>query len=188
MTKRWILATMVLATAACGGANAGATAAPSSPTAQSTAAGAPTDSPLGAPAQSATYACADSRGGGTTRSNVVTVRAAAGTGYDRFVIEFDGPVPGYQVTRQTGAAFTQDASGQLVTLDGSAGVLIRLAPASSSPSAPLAISPRATVLREGRNVGDFEGVVHWGLGLASAACMHVFTLDSPPRLVVDFKT
>jgi hypothetical protein len=43
------------------------------------------------------------------------------------------------------------------------------------------------VLRDVRNVGDFEGVVHWGVGLASAACMHVFTLDSPPRLVIDFK-
>lgn len=92
------------------------------------------------------------------------------------------------MTRQSAATFTQDASGKQVTLDGSAGVLVRLAPASSSPSAPLGISPRATVLRDVRNVGDFEGVVHWGVGLASARCMHVFTLDSPPRLVIDFKT
>jgi hypothetical protein len=133
-----------------------------SPTAAASATAAPSDS--------AAYACTNSSGGGTARANVTTVRAAAATGYDRFVIEFDGPVPGYQVTRQSGATFTQDASGKPVTLDGSAGVLVRLAPASSSPSAPLAISPRATVLREVRNVGDFEGVVHWGVGLASAAC------------------
>ncbi len=184
MRRPWLLALTALAVAACGAPSA---AAPP-PTAAASASPAAATTPSAAPSDSAAYACTDSRGGGAARADVTTVRASAGTGYDRFVIEFDGPVPGYQVTRQPGAAFTQDASGQLVTLDGSAGVLVRLAPAGSSPSAPHAISPGGTVLREGRNVGDFEGVVHWGLGLASAACMHVFTLDSPPRLVIDFKT
>jgi hypothetical protein len=184
MRRPWLLAIAALAGAACGAP----IAAPSSPTAATSPAPAASSSPLGAPADTGAYACADSSGGGTARAGVTTIRAGAATGYDRFVVEFDGPVPGYQVTRQPSAVFTQDASGKQVVLDGASGVLVRLAPASNGPGAPLAISPRAAVLREVRNVGDFEGVVRWGLGLASPACMHVFTLDSPSRLVIDFKS
>ena len=144
--------------------------------------------PSPAPVSGPAFACADASGGGASRANVVAVRAAAGPGYDRFVLEFDGPVPGYSAVRQTSATFTQDASGRLVTLDGSSGVLVRLEPAASKPSAPLAASPRSTVLRDVRQVGDFEGVVHWGLGLAAPACMRAFTLDGPARLVIDFKS
>jgi hypothetical protein len=193
MRRRWFLVPVVFAVAACSGP---AAAAPSSSASASvpaaTASAAPTAvasaDPTAAPTDSAAYACADSSGGGPGRANVVTVRGAAGTGYDRFVIEFDGPVPGYRVTRQNNANFIVDASGMPVTLDGSAGVVVRLEPASSAPSAPRGISPRSSVLRDARNVGDFEAVVHWGVGLASPACMHVFTLDSPSRLVIDFKT
>ena len=187
MTGPWFLAPAILLLAACGGGTAAAVSPPASPSAAAPpASSSPTPAP--APTDSTAYACTDSSGGGTGRANVVTVRGAAAAGYDRFVIEFDGPVPGYRVTRQNNATFTEDASGQMVTLDGSAGVLIRLEPASSQPSAPRSVSPRGSVLRAGQNVGDFEGVVHWGVGLATPACMHVFTLDSPSRLVIDFKS
>lgn len=183
MRRPWLLAIAALAGAACGAP----ITAPSSPAAATSPSPAAAASPLGAPGDSGAYACADSSGGGAARASVTTIRTGAATGYDRFVIEFDGPVPGYQVTRQSGAAFTQDASGRTVVLDGAAGVLVRLSPASNSPTAPLAMSPRSSVLRDVRNVGDFEGVVRWALGLASPACMHVFTLDSPSRLVIDFQ-
>ena len=134
------------------------------------------------------YTCTDMSGGGGARANVVAVRAAAQDGFDRWVLEFDGPVPGYTITRQANASFTEDASGRSVTLDGAAGVVLRLQPASSGAQAPRAMSPRETELRDLRQVGDFEGVVHWAAGLAAPACMHVTTLDGPPRLVIDFKT
>ena len=105
------------------------------------------------------YTCTDMSGGGGARANVVAVRAAA-----------------------------QDGSGRSVTLDGAAGVVLRLQPASSGAQAPRAMSPRETELRDLRQVGDFEGVVHWAAGLAAPACTHVTTLDGPPRLVIDFKT
>ncbi|HEX6347851.1 MAG TPA: hypothetical protein VF160_00475 [Candidatus Dormibacteraeota bacterium] len=149
-------------------------------------AAAATAAPTAAPA--ATYTCADLSGGGSTRSNVVAVRAAAQDGFDRWVLEFDGPVPGYTITRQANASFTEDASGRTLTLDGSAGVVVRLQPASSGAQAPLAVAPRGTELRDLRRTGDFEGVVHWAAGLAAPACMHVTTLDGPPRLVIDFQT
>jgi len=64
------------------------------------------------------YTCTDMSGGGGARANVVAVRAAAQDGFDRWVLEFDGPVPGYTITRQANASFTEDASGRSVTLDG----------------------------------------------------------------------
>ena len=187
VTRAWFLVPVILLlAAACGGPTAVATPTPSAWHSALGVASSPT--PAATPAGSAAYSCADSSGGGTARASVVMVRGAANTGYDRFVIEFDGPVPGYRITRQANATFTQDASGQQVDLDGTAGVLIRLEPAASVPSAPRGISPRASVLRDARNVGDFEAVVQWGVGLAAPACMHVFTLDSPSRLVIDFKS
>jgi hypothetical protein len=152
---------------------------------------APSLSPSGTPSAVAggpPFSCADATGGGSVRANVVTVRADRNVGFDRFVLEFDGPVPGYRVTRQANANFTEDASGRPVTLEGTAGVVVRLEPASSLPSAPLAVTPRSAVLREARQIGDFEGVVRWGLGLASTGCLRVQTLSGPARLVIDFQT
>jgi len=134
------------------------------------------------------YTCADLSGGGSARASVVGVRTAAQDGYDRWVLEFDGPVPAYTIVRQDSASFTEDASGRAVTLDGAAGVLVRLQPAANSAQASRAVSPRANELRDVRLVGDFEGVVHWAAGLAAPACMYVTTLDGPSRLVIDFKT
>jgi len=187
MTQRFLtLIALLAALTGCGSPitppAAGPAVASATPTAAATAA------PVATPQSAQTYSCSDASGGGTTRASVVAVRAAAGDGYDRWVLEFDGPVPGYRITRQDNATFTEDASGRTVTLDGAAGVVVRLEPAGSGPSAPLAISPRETELRDLRQVGDFEGVVHWAAGLAAPACMHVTTLDGPPRLVIDFKS
>src|SRR5438270_10510215 len=136
---------LVLLATACGNATAPAASPSASPT--------PSVSPsasASAVAGGLPFTCADATGGGSVRANVVTVRADRNTGFDRFVVEFDGPVPGYRVTRQANANFTEDASGRPVTLEGTAGVLVRLEPASSLPSAPMAVTPRSTVLREGR--------------------------------------
>jgi hypothetical protein len=47
--------------------------------------------------------------------------------------------------------------------------------------------PNYAVLKEVRNIGDNEGYVSWGIGLSKQACMHVFPLSNPTRLVVDFQ-
>jgi hypothetical protein len=185
---RWFSAILVLFAAGCGNPvdtprAATATTAPSAPVAVAS----PGISVSASPSPQS-YTCADLSGGGGARANVVAVRAAAQDGFDRWVLEFDGPVPGYTITRQANASFTEDASGRSVTLDGAAGVMLRLEPASSGAQAPRAMSPRETELRDLRQVGDFEGVVHWAAGLAAPACMHVSTLDGPSRLVIDFKT
>ena len=175
---RWLPVLVLLFVAGCG----------NPVTTPRSAAAVASNAPASAAPSAQSYTCADMSGGGSARANVVAVRAAAQDGFDRWVLEFDGPVPGYTITRQTNASFTEDASGRTVTLDGSAGVVVRLEPASSGAQAPLAVAPRATEIRDLRRTGDFEGVVHWAAGLAAPACMHVTNLDGPPRLVIDFKT
>ena len=58
-------------------------------------------------------------------------RAGFAAGYDRFVIQFSGPVPAFTVTRQNSPAFTGDASGQPFNLQGSGGVRVVVQGASS---------------------------------------------------------
>jgi hypothetical protein len=47
------------------------------------------------------------------------------------------------------------------------------------------LHPDYQVLKEARQTEDFEGYVGWALGLSKLACMRVFTLNDPARLVVD---
>lgn len=139
------------------------------------------------------FACKDVNGpaspGGTV--NVTAVRVGEELGYDRFVLQFDSRVPPFTVKRQATANFTGGASGEAISLIGSAGVLITLRSTAqaSTYAGPIDYQPPAyTILKEARTVQDFEGVVQWGIGLASPACMRAFTLSDPARLVIDFST
>lgn len=122
---------------------------------------------------------------------VTQVRLASQSGYDRFVIELNGPVPHYDVTPQSGATFTQSPSGLAVTLSGSAGLVVTLhgAQANGSYSGPSDLHSAGTsVIQEARQTQDFEGVVTWSLGLSQSACFRAFTLTGPSRLVIDVQT
>lgn len=139
------------------------------------------------------FSCAAQSGPGPTSppAGVTAVRASAQSGYDRFVIQVSGPVGQYSVQPQAGATFTRDPSGIRVTLAGSAGLLVTLQGASSAGSytGPTDLKPSGTaVLKEAQQVGDFEGVVSWGLGLSHVACFRAFTLTGPSRLVVDVQS
>jgi len=146
-----------------------------------------------APATLPGFSCAAQTGGaaqppGSTGPVPVTdVRAAAQSGVDRFVIQFSGPVPQYEVKPQPTTTFTQDPSGFRVTLDGSAGLQVTVHGAQSwgSYSGSTDLRPRLTMLREARQVGDFEGVLTWGLGLSRASCFRAYVLTGPSRLVID---
>jgi hypothetical protein len=136
------------------------------------------------------FACADASGGKTGVANTITARVGEDQGYDRFVLQFDPIVPTYTVKRQANAVFTQGASGQSVTLAGKAGVLVTVHSAQGTTTftgSTDVATPGYKVLLEARQTQDFEGYVSWGLGLSQAACMRVFTLDAPARLVVDFQ-
>jgi len=136
------------------------------------------------------FACKDMSGGKTGTTNVIAVRTGEQAGFDRFVIQFDSQIPAYTIKHQSKATFTQGASGQPITLVGSAGVLITLKSTSQETySGPTDIThPEYAILKEARVVEAFEGTVQWGIGLASPVCMRVFTLSDPVRLVIDFST
>ena len=137
------------------------------------------------------FACANAAGGKTGVANTVTARVAEVPGFDRFVLQFDSTVPTYSVTRQAKPVFNMGASGQTVTLSGTAGVLVTVHSATGATTftGPTDfVNANFVILDEARQTQDFEGYVSWGLGLSKPACMRAFTLEDPARLVVDFQT
>jgi hypothetical protein len=124
-------------------------------------------------------------------SSVASVRAAAQTGYDRFVIDLgQSPLQQYEVRTQGTSQFTLDPKGEVVTLNGATGVLIIVHNASNHDSfvGPTDIQAGLPAIREARLVGDFEGTVTWALGVRGPGFLRVMTLSGPNRLVVDVQT
>ena len=120
---------------------------------------------------------------------ITAVRTGTDGSRDRFVIEFSGPVPPFELRRQDSTAFTQDASGRQVTVAGKSGWLLVIhgADEHSAYGGPNDFVSGYPVLAEARNVGDFEGTVSWALGVSTAgACPAVSTLSGPSRIVIDF--
>ena len=121
-----------------------------------------------------------------TQTVVTSVRIGHHTGYDRLVLTFHGPVPGYDVRYVT--SIQRDPSGRTVTLLGGAKMRVVVRPTSTSTPAPQSTqTPRFAEIRQVKGVGDFEGVTSYGVGLASKQAFRVFTLTSPNRLVVDVR-
>ena len=190
---------LLLGANACSGPSSGAPASPSSaasgsspatPTAQAgvSPSGQPSSSPV---TQLPNFACSDQSGGSTAaRASVTDVRVSANTGFDRFVVQFKGGVPAYSVRRQGNASFVLSPKGEQVTLAGAAGVQVALLQTTGAGSyaGSTDFKPNYSVLKEARQLEDFEAVVQWGLGLAKAACLRAFSLSQPDRLVIDLST
>ena len=202
----------ILLLTACGGSSsggvAGQTATPAlSPTATASAtptptptpvptatptptpAPTPTPTPTPTPSVAPPFACQSSAAGGSASaaSGIADVRVGEQAGYDRFVVEFTGPVPAYRVTVQRGTTFTQSPKGTPVVLAGTNGVLIWISPVAdwTAYSDATSFQPGYPVLREARLIENFEAVQQWALGVDGTPCLRVFTLDQPARLVVD---
>ncbi|HEV2034634.1 MAG TPA: hypothetical protein VGU71_10635 [Candidatus Dormibacteraeota bacterium] len=118
------------------------------------------------------------------------VRVGTHTGYDRLTIEFSNGQPSnIDVTPQSGTTFTQDGSGQPVTLAGRAGILVTIhtADAHTNYSGLTDFKTGYSTMVEVRQVGDYEGYVHFGIGLSKSACYRAFILTNPTRLVIDIQ-
>ncbi len=147
------------------------------------------------------FVCGAGGSGGSqgATGNLKAVRLAHRQGFDRITFEFAGSgIPQYAITRQVGTRFSQDASGMNVDVQGNNAMKVvfhgaserdasgnQTYPASNDlllPPAPGA----ANAVAEVRQVGDFERVLSWAVGLsARPACSRVLELSSPSRLVVD---
>jgi hypothetical protein len=162
----------------------------------------PSPSPTAVPSNLPAFACTSLSGGGESMPapphavpNVTDVRVGTASGYDRIVIEFDAAVPAYSVTPQGTSLFMADPSYQSLQLQGSSGVTIVVHGASSTDlngnqtfKGSQDLKPGYPVLKEARQVGDFERVFSWGLGLSSPNCIRAFTLTGPDRLVIDVES
>jgi hypothetical protein len=121
---------------------------------------------------------------------VDAVRTGTHTGYDRVTIEFNNGEPAnVDMSPHAGTTFTQGASGQQVTLQGSTGMLVIIhgADEHTAYTGSVDIKPGYSVLVELRQMEDFEGTVQWGLGLSKTACYRAFYLTNPARLVIDIQ-
>jgi hypothetical protein len=137
------------------------------------------------------FTCSDKSGGTSGVTGTITsIRVAHHDGYDRLVFGFATSlaVPPYELHRQATSTFTRDASGQQVTLEGSAGIRTVLRGSDTTPGLPTDLKPQLPEIREVANIGNFEGVVSYGVGLKDQACFRAFELSGPSRLVIDVAT
>ena len=139
------------------------------------------------------FTCTNKSGGVANAPGTVTaIRVAHHDGYDRLVFDFGssaaGAVPQYELSRQSNATFIRDASGQPVTLEGAAGIRAVLRDSDIAGGVASDMKPRLPEIREVANIGNFERVVSYGVGLATPACFRVLELSGPTRLVIDVQT
>jgi len=118
------------------------------------------------------------------------VRTGEHEGYDRITFEFEGERPGYRV-EYVQPPITQDPSDLPVEIAGSAFLRIRLESAAAHDDSGTQtvdsreLTPGLSSLLEAEQIGDFEGVVNWVLGLSEEVDFRVGELDGPPRIYID---
>jgi hypothetical protein len=168
----------------------------SSPTPAASQSPGPSPSPSSQPtASSQPFVCASSTAFTGQQpplsAYVDAVRTGSHPGYDRLTIEFQNGQPqSIQLQPQSNASFTRDGIGDTVTLAGSNGLRVSIfsGDAHTAYSGPSDIKTGYSGLLEVRLVGDYEGYVHFGLGLAKPACYRAVILTNPTRLVIDIQT
>ncbi|OHV20492.1 hypothetical protein BBK14_27820 [Parafrankia soli] len=126
-------------------------------------------------------------------ATVVAVRGAhnvaGGLEFDRLVIEFRDRVPGYDVRYV--ADVRSPGEGAVVPLRGQAFLELVLFPAAAHDDAGTSTltTPRTggglPALVQYRLTGDYEGYVHFGLGVDDRVGFRVLELSDPARLVID---
>ena len=130
--------------------------------------------------------------GAQSAPTLTDVRAGGHTGFDRVVFEFKGAVPEHRVRYVD--QLVQDGSGRPVSVAGAADleVVFHGANAHEQDGTPT-ISPRRfstglTAVKEVAQIGDFEAVVTYGIGVDRKRPLKVSTLSNPSRLVIDVST
>ena len=127
-----------------------------------------------------------------TNSVLVDVRTAHHPGFDRITFEFRGPRPAHRIGYVS--QLVEDASGKPVHLAGGAAinVVFRGADAHDQQGNPTVqprrFKPDLPSLKEVAEIGDFEGVVTYGLGVDHRVPFKVLELSNPSRIAIDLST
>ena len=187
----------------CGGKGTGAATksavAPATSSGNAATAG---DSSSTQGSQVESFACASRLSGGTASAHgqLTDVRAGRHEGFDRITFQFESSsgVPQYRLLPQSSAGFKQDPSGRALNLEGmtglgivfpgSSGVDLGVTPFRQTYTGSQDIKPGLLLVRELAQVGDFERVLSWGVGLSSPPCLRLIELSNPVRLVVDVRS
>lgn len=123
---------------------------------------------------------------------LVAVRSAHHPGFDRITFEFRGPRPSHRIGYVS--QLVQDGSGKPVNLAGGAAINVVFQGANAHDSAghatvsPLHFRPGLPSLKEVALIGDFEGVVTYGLGVDHEVSFKVLELSNPSRIAIDIAT
>ena len=207
------LISLIILLAACGGGTSpspSASAAASSTAASpNSGAASPTDAASGTPVEVPSlsvepsaepsddalpeFSCAfPVLGDGTVpRAQLTDVRVGTHDGYDRIVFEFDDGLPELEITRATpplledGSGFEMDVAGESFLQILMRGGTKQTDAGGSSYTGPTEFAADFDQLVELEEGGDFEAQSTWYAGLASEACVRGFTLNDPPRIVID---
>jgi hypothetical protein len=130
--------------------------------------------------------------GAQSAPTLVDVRAGRHPGFDRVVFQFRGAVPQHRIRYVD--QLVQDGSGNPVSVAGAADLEVVFHGANAhnqdgSPSvSPRRFSPGLPAVKEIAQVGDFEAVVSYGIGIDHRRPIEVSTLSGPSRLVIDVST
>jgi hypothetical protein len=134
------------------------------------------------------------RGAATTpRAQITDLKLAAHDSYDRIVFDFATGIPDYTVEKAV-PPLTQDPSGLPMRVQGSSflrivlhGGTTQLPAGGQSYGGATSFTPHFAKLIDFQSAGDFEAVSSSYLGMSGDACVRVFTLTAPNRLVIDLQ-
>jgi hypothetical protein len=125
-------------------------------------------------------------------SQLVDVRAATHSGYDRLVFEFNGKLPS-SVFVGWASKITRDGSGDTVPAAGNAFLQIGMSGVTglnSKDKPTISHSPRTYATRNIAQVvhaGEFEGMLSYGASMMAKTSYTITKLKSPSRVVIDVK-
>jgi hypothetical protein len=123
---------------------------------------------------------------------LVAVRSAHHPGFDRITFEFRGPRPSHRIGYVS--QLVEDGSGEPVHLAGGAAINVVFRGANAhdeqgNPTvSPRRFKPGLPSLKEVAQIGDFEAVVTYGLGVDHKVPFKVLELSNPSRIAVDIST
>src|SRR6266536_2408785 len=123
---------------------------------------------------------------------LIAVRTAHHPGFDRITFEFSGPRTSHRIGYV--AQLVEDASGKPVQLAGGAAINVVFQGANAHDDqgrptvSPRRFKPGLPSLEEVAQIGDFEAVVTYGLGVDHRVPFKVLELSNPSRIAIDIST